>query len=165
MPRTRAQFDRLLAELHEQVGLLDGLLERNQRAEARIQAGAVDELDWAALGYTIHNFYNSVEAYCLLIAKFFENDLDPRTWHRDLLRRMTLDIAGVRPRLLDRELAAALDEFRAFRHVFRNVYGATLDPERVRILQSRVGAAAEGFRLAHERFSSKIRSIAKAIET
>jgi hypothetical protein len=164
MPRTKAHFERLLAELREQADLLDGLIERNRRAQARVDAGAVDELDWAALGYTIHNIYNAIEAYCLLVAKFFENELDPRTWHRDLLRRMTLDIGGIRPRLLDRHTAEALDDLRGFRHVFRNVYGTRLDPERVRLTQSRVESSTRDFLAAHQSFAAALRLVANQIE-
>jgi hypothetical protein len=44
---------------------------------------------------------------------------------------MTMDIPEVRPPLLSKETAAMLDEFRAFRHVFRNVYGFNLSSERI----------------------------------
>jgi len=36
--------------------------------------------------------------------------------------------------VLTRETVDALDEFRSFRHVFRNVYGFALDPERLHLL-------------------------------
>ncbi|MCL6560975.1 MAG: hypothetical protein K6U74_19745, partial [Firmicutes bacterium] len=52
-------------------------------------------------------------------------------WHRELLLRMTLDVPEVRPPLLSKETANKLDEFRAFRHVFRNVYGFNLSSERI----------------------------------
>jgi hypothetical protein len=152
-----------MSELRDAAGVFQGLLARNRRAQERIDAGAHDELDWAALGYTIHNIYSAAESYCLLVAKFFENDLDPRTWHRDLIRRMTLDIPGVRPRLLGRELAEALDELRGFRHVFRNLYGAALDPERVRLAQARVVTCVDGFLEAHEAFLVKLAMISGSL--
>ena len=65
------------------------LLSKNRRATERIEAGANDELDWAALGYTLHNIYCAFENYFLRIAKFFENGLDQRFWHGELLDRMT----------------------------------------------------------------------------
>ena len=164
MQGNRARYERLLAELRDQAAAISSLREPHRRAQSRIDAGARDELDWAALGYTIHNIYNAIEAYCLLIAKFFENELDAGTWHRDLLRRMSLDIAGVRPRLLERELAERLDDLRAFRHVFRNVYGKSLDPERVRLVQSRVEPVLDDFLSAHEAFVQKLRTILEALK-
>ncbi len=67
------------------------LLAENARAWKRILAGATDSLDYAALAYTLHNVYCLLENYLLRIAKFFENNLDPETWHRDLVRRMAVD--------------------------------------------------------------------------
>lgn len=52
-------------------------------------------------------------------------------WHRNLLLQMTLDIPDVRPALITKETADKLDEYRAFRHVFRNVYGFNLSAERI----------------------------------
>lgn len=49
----------------------------------------------------------------------------------DEIRRMTLEIADVRPALLSAETAQLLQELRAFRHFFRHAYAADLDYQRV----------------------------------
>ncbi len=90
--------------------------------------------DKAATGYFLHNFYNGCENIFGMIARFFENDLGPQSWHRDLLKRMKLDIPGYRPRLIDDETFDTLNEFRAFRHVFRHCYSFHLDWEREKII-------------------------------
>ncbi len=77
-----------------------------------------DDLDWAALGYTLHVLYTSMENYFLRISKFFENDLPRDARHKELLERMELEIPGIRPALLDRNTALLLMHGRAFR-VFR----------------------------------------------
>jgi hypothetical protein len=62
----------------------------------------------------------------------FENRVADRSqWHTELLRRMMLDISGVRPALLSAENADLLNELRAFRHFFRHAYGLRLDFSRV----------------------------------
>jgi len=55
-------------------------------------------------------------------------------WHKELLEQMTLGISGVRPPLIRSETAVKLDRLRAFRHVFRNIYGFSLAPEKIREL-------------------------------
>ena len=90
----------------------------------------VSFFDKAATGYFLHNFYNGCENIFRLIARFFENDLGPQSWHRDLLKRMKLEVEGYRPRLIDDETFNMLNEFRAFRHVFRHCYSFQLDWER-----------------------------------
>lgn len=55
MGRTNADFERLTAELESDAGDLVRVIGKNERARSRIELGASDLLDWAALGYTIHN--------------------------------------------------------------------------------------------------------------
>ena len=68
----------------------------------------------------------------LRVAKAFENNIDDeRGWHAQLIRRMTLDITGMRPALFPRSLAPALDELRSFRHMFVHAYDLEIDPEKL----------------------------------
>jgi hypothetical protein len=78
---------RLAAELESDLSILETLTRKNKRAWKRIEGGCTEELDWAALGYTIHNLYNLLKSYFLRIAKFFENSLDPLSWHGDLVQQ------------------------------------------------------------------------------
>lgn len=98
----------------------------------------INGYDKAAIGYLLHNFYNGCENIFRSIAKFFENDFTNRSWHRDLLKRMTLDIAGFRPRVISDELFILLDDFRGFRHKFRYSYSFELDWERERIVADKL---------------------------
>ena len=97
---------------------------------------------------------------CLRIAKFFENSLDPSTWHRDLVGRMTLDIRGVRPALFAREATGPIEELRAFRRVFRNLCARRLDPAKVAAVQRHVPVALAAVRGAYPPFCEVLRRIA-----
>ena len=59
--RKKTDLLRLVAELDSDISLLDDLTQKNKTAWQRINRGSVEELDWAALGYTIHNIYNLLE--------------------------------------------------------------------------------------------------------
>jgi hypothetical protein len=160
MQHRKTDFERLVAELEADALDLHGLVVENSRALARIQLGANDSLDWAALGYTIHNIYGVIENYCLRIAKFFENGIAQDRWHKELLRRMTLSIGDLRPALLDNEALFLIDELRSFRQLFRNLYARPLDPERMRHVQAKVKPATEAFLKAHEAYILKLATIA-----
>ena len=67
---------RLISELDQDLDLLAELAEQNTRATARIRSGATEDLDYAALGYSIHNLHSLLENYALRIAKTFENEID-----------------------------------------------------------------------------------------
>lgn len=49
-------------------------------------------------------------------------------------QRMALDIAGQRPAVISVESMAALDEFRRFRHLVRNIYAMNLVPDKLAVL-------------------------------
>jgi len=87
------------------------------------------------LGYYLHNLYTAFENVFKTIASTFENEVhDLSQWHTELLRRMTLDIPGLRPRFVSPEAYDLLDELRRFRHVFRSAYTMTLDLERLAVV-------------------------------
>ena len=86
----------------------------------------------AAIGYLLHNLYSAFENIFKNIANVFGNMMgEHQTWHTLLLRRMTLEIESVRPRVIGSQSYDALDELRRFRHVFRHAYTLDLDWERM----------------------------------
>ncbi|MDA8426808.1 MAG: hypothetical protein M0Z80_11790 [Treponema sp.] len=165
MKREAEDYGRLVTELEAGYLSIQELFAKNRRATERIEAGANDELDWAALGYTLHNIYCAFENYFLRVAKFFENGLDQRFWHKDLLDRMTLEISGTRPRLFPREYARRMDELMRFRHAFRNVYGDGLDPRRLRILNGDLPSLVADFGPFHAAFVAVVGAVAAELET
>ncbi|MHB1256598.1 MAG: ribonuclease toxin HepT-like protein [Dethiobacteraceae bacterium] len=89
------------------------------------------------LGYMLHNLYCALEDIFKRVAEAFENNVDDLSrYHRDLLRRMSFELPGVRPALLTAQTYRTLDELRRFRHLFRHAYAYQLDPRRVAELQS-----------------------------
>ncbi len=87
------------------------------------------------VAYHLHNLYSAFEDVFQRVAETFENQVSNRTqWHAQLLRRMTLDIEDIRPRLLSSEAFECLDELRRFRHVFRSAYAVSLDPQRLALV-------------------------------
>jgi hypothetical protein len=88
-----------------------------------------------AIAYYLHVIYGLFENLFRHIAALFGNQIaDQDQWHTQLLRRMTLDVPGVRPPVISRELYESLDELRRFRHLFRNAYVLIFDPDRLAIV-------------------------------
>lgn len=102
---------------------------------ARYQGIAWNEEQTIVVAYHLHNLYSAFEDVFRRVAETFENQVSNRTqWHAQLLRRMTMDIEGIRPRLLNSETFDCLDELRRFRHVFRSAYTVSLHPERLALV-------------------------------
>lgn len=102
-------------------------------------------------GSILHDFYNCCERVFKRISVEMNGGFDDtEKWHKNLLYKMTISLEGLRPQVLSEELAADLDEFLAFRHLFRNIYGFELKGDRIDIL-------AEKFENVAGRFEKEIR--------
>ncbi|HVR98223.1 MAG TPA: hypothetical protein VMW27_16520 [Thermoanaerobaculia bacterium] len=103
--------------------------------------------------YRLHNLYTAFENIFRNIAAGFENRLEERSgWHRELLRRMRLDLMPVRPALIDRNAYDALDEMLRFRHLFRAAYGVSFDPSRLQLVLEKALELRRLYRPQIERF-------------
>ena len=90
-------------------------------------------------GYWLHNLYSTYEDLFKMVSVFWENSIDDDgAFHRNLLRRMALEIKGIRPALISDNTYRHLDELRGFRHVFRHAYSYGMDDERVTHLVTKV---------------------------
>jgi len=140
----KANLDLLRADIEDELARLAQLEQvfASVRDKLDLAPEQVAAYDRGAIGYLLHNFYNGCENIFRRIAAFFENDIGPDTWHADLLRRMRLEIQGYRPAVIDEQLYRLLEDFRGFRHVFRNAYSFELDWERERLVARRFDRAA-----------------------
>jgi len=111
-----------------------------------------------SLAYRLHNLYCAYEDMFKIIARFFENQIeDFNKYHLTLLKKMLLEIEGIRPRLLSEKSFKILDELRGFRHVFRHTYNYELEPERVLKLAEKASILKELFQKDFEIFKEKIK--------
>ena len=119
----------------------------------------VTTYDKAVVGYLLHSFYNGCENIFRSIARFFENSVSTRTWHKDLLKKMTLEIEGVRPRVISKELYLLLDDFRGFRHKFRHSYSFELDWEREKVVARKFDKALKMLKCEIREFLESLNSM------
>lgn len=80
------------------------------------------------IGSVLHDYYNVLENIFEQVVKTFGETIPSgESWHKELLKRVTLDIPGVRKALISKETEMKVDDLRKFRHVFRNIYGINID--------------------------------------
>ena len=82
----------------------------------------------------LENYYTCLETVFVRISQFFENNLDPERWHTDLLRKMTLEIEGVRVAAVSRSNFPPLLEILKFRHFRRYYFDLEYDWDRLDFL-------------------------------
>lgn len=99
-------------------------------AAAHLAEGTHGRLE--ATAFELARAYNVVEQMCLRIAREFENHLErDGGWHDALLRRMTLQVPGIRPALFGADVKQDLDELRRFRHLVHHAYDVILREDRI----------------------------------
>lgn len=122
----------LASDVTAQMELIDDTFAKLEERASGLQPG--DEVRLESAAYQIHNLYNATEDLFKIVADYFENQIsDAAHWHIRLLRRMSHDIAGVRPALLSQESYLLLNGLRSFRHFFRHAYAAPIDYEQLQI--------------------------------
>jgi len=121
--------DRIVGELND----LEFVVKKALRAWKQTTSETADQdlfLDSVALN--LQNFYSGLERLFELISKDIDKEIPTgQTWHRELLRQIALDKPGVRPAVISESSVQALDEYRRFRHLVRNVYSIVLLPDRL----------------------------------
>lgn len=97
-------------------------------------------------GSILHDFYNCCERIFKKIAVEVNGGYeDTDKWHKALLFKMTIPIKEIRPIVITEELAADLDEYLSFRHVFRNIYGFELKGDRMTNLAEKFDEVVDQF--------------------
>lgn len=89
---------------------------------------------------------------------------DRLSWHKDLIRRMALEIDGVRPAFLSKKDVTLIDELRAFRHVFWHIYQSELDVEKLILVDSRAPRAVTAFGSAHDDFLENLNGLISLLQ-
>jgi hypothetical protein len=134
-----AKIATLLSEIEKSRGVLvriggfyDDYLTRSWPLESRSTEQAIVVAD------VLVSYYTALETLFLRISQFFENELAPEKWHRDLLRRMTLRIEGVREPVIADATGEALGELLKFRHFKRYYFQFTYDWDRLDFLRKKL---------------------------
>lgn len=128
-----------IAEIYAELDRLSGQLEQ--------------EHELILTGYFLHNIYTAFESIFQRISRVFGNGVsEAGSWHADLLRRMSLDIEDLRPRVIGHAAYRHLDELRRFRHLFRSGYRLHFDPDRLGALLRDAQALRGLYRADLDRF-------------
>lgn len=109
-------------------------------------------------GSIFHDFYNCCERVFKRITANINGGFEEQEkWHKELLYRMTISVKEIRPPVISEELAAELDDYLSFRHVFRGIYGFELKGERLERLTEKFEKVSERFEEEIKKFITKMR--------
>jgi hypothetical protein len=98
-----------------------------------------DDMYIDSAAFSILHVYSGIEKIFLNIAETIDQNVPQGLhWHHQLLLQMANPVAGIRQEVISRETMTLLDEFRAFRHVARNIYAFNLQSGKVGILIGKI---------------------------
>ena len=133
-------------EMRELVALIRAHHRRLEAVYRSVESALGDEI--VRLGRTpmsalivaglLENYYTCLETIFLRISQSFENRLDPARWHNDLLRKMTLEIEGIRTAAVSEEAFSPLFELLKFRHFKRYYFELEYDWDRLDFLVAKL---------------------------
>jgi hypothetical protein len=107
----------------------------------------------------LENSYTCLETMFMRISQFFENNLKPQKWHKELLRKMTLRIAGTREAVLSDKAYGILAELLRFRHFKRYYFEIDYDWDRLDFLMKKLDQLAPIIRQDIAAFTSFLERI------
>ena len=153
----------LADRIENEVVDLNGVVERALGSwEQGRKAPADQEVYLDSVALNLHGFYSGLERLFELIARHIDRSIPAgASWHRELLEQMASDVPRVRPAVISRENAAALDQFRRFRHLVRNVYTVSLAPDRMTGLLSALPGLWKGLQLELQAFAAFMKELAQ----
>lgn len=127
-----SDFAELVGRIHQELNEIKRVIDRiNDIWEIARRSNDDYYLDAVALN--LHGFYLGFERIFVYIAEAIDGSLPQgEHWHAKLLQRMATENPNVRPAVISVDAGKQLDEYRAFRHVVRNVYTYNLDPVRLK---------------------------------
>jgi hypothetical protein len=138
---------------------LDRVMERAESLVTKFRKTSDDGyLDGVALN--LHSFYTGVESIFEDIGRTVDDALPSgMNWHQELVRQMSAELSGLRPAVISRSTRDCLDEYRAFRHLIRNVYTFNLRPERLTELAKALPACYKSVRQDLEDFARFLQAL------
>ena len=153
-----------MADYDHQVIRIQEIFTRLDEKATIFQKGSVSPEMVESTGYWLHNLYCAFEDLFKIVASFWENRIDANgSFHQKLIKRMVLNIKGIRPALLSEASYKYLNELRGFRHVFRYAYSYGLDDERVSFLLKRTLDHQNTLKQDIEQFRNRILSFSDDI--
>ncbi len=114
--------DNLLANIQKTRTLLDKIIETyDEFLENDLKLLGKKQTTAMVVAEVLVDYYTCLETLFFRISQFFENGLEAKRWHADLLDKMQLEVPGIRNAFIDESLKRDLLELMRFRH-FRRYY-------------------------------------------
>jgi len=153
------------SKIRDELDDIRQVVERVEKKLTDLSQTTPDDFTIAGFASYVHSFYNGLEKIFDLIAEHIDRfEPSDKSWHKELLKQMALEIQGVRPAVLTKELASALEDYLEFRHFFRHSYSFDLDWDELKPKAENLKATFEKLEAAFQRFFAFLQAAGEQIE-
>ncbi|MBW1888463.1 MAG: hypothetical protein JRI52_08970 [Deltaproteobacteria bacterium] len=126
-----SRLHQVASRIRIELGELDNILSRINEGWNRAKKNE-DMMYLDSVALNLHGLYSGLERLFELIVMSVDGTMpEGENWHRELLVQVAKDVPQVRPSVISEMSRNALDEYRGFRHVVRNVYTINFDPRKI----------------------------------
>lgn len=140
------QILRLAQRISDELNELEQVVERIQQGWHQTQQSG-DDLYLDGVALNLHGFYSGLERIFERIATTIDRKLPQEAnWHQVLLKQMEAEVSSVRPAVISNGTREALDGYRGFRHIVRNIYAFRFEATKMQELVEEVPMVFEQVR-------------------
>lgn len=134
--------------------LVETCLNRYHKRDEFARSGT-EEVLADSLATCLHSFYTGMERIFEIIVRDIDGAKSSGPeWHREVLAAVSVEKPGLRPPVISDESFDYLENYRAFRHLFRHLYTHRLEPDRIFRLIKDLGTAWQSVKKDLQEFIS-----------
>ncbi|MBU0878922.1 MAG: hypothetical protein KKD55_04855 [Candidatus Omnitrophica bacterium] len=154
----KERYEQLKADVLDEMEAVEEVLKDLSFLKNNLNSDKIDNVQKAALGTFLMNFYVGVENIVKRIGKeYYQVMPKGSSWHKELLDLSCTPLRGKTP-LFNQDIVDRLNPYRGFRHIFVSGYGFKLRLELMNSLISNVEFLWADIKKAIEEFWSKLES-------
>lgn len=146
------KYQQLKSDVYDEMQEIEQTLHELIALNNQISKKQIDNIQKAAIGTFLMNFYVGIENIIKRIAKVYYQKVPMgHSWHKELIELSITPPPGKLP-ILDKMLVERLNPYRGFRHVFVSGYGFKLKLELMTSLISDIDPLWEELKKAIDQF-------------
>ena len=150
------KYEQLKADVLDEIEGIEQVLKDLSSLESNLDSDKIDNVQKAATGTFLMNFYVGVENIIKRISKeYYQTMPKGNSWHKELLDLSCTPPLGKKP-ILDKNIVDRLNPYRGFRHLFVSGYGFTLRMELMSSLMNNIEPLWTDIKKAVEKFWDKL---------
>ena len=157
------RYQELAGRIRGELTELEPVVQRAQAAWSHVLNSTDQPAYLDSVALNLHGLYSGLERLFELIVRLVDGVTSAGdSWHRDLMQRMAQEVPELRPAVISANTLLALDEYRRFRYLVRNLYTFNLVPEKLEALMSALAQTRQNVQTELLAFAEFLDDLARA---